>query len=1852
MQPKIIIKSLVFAFLFLSCQDNVLYKSPVFLPHCVGGVAKGWLPDSLCADPTRFLSADTFRVGDSMTFAGIVVNAGTAAKTYQWDLGDGRIVEGAVARTIYSQGGIYHPIFRVGDSVGGYLLDSVYVVVKTPPDSVVLLYPPPKSVDIDPKKLLLKWQGFDRDTFGGPLRYTVIVKRAGGMIDTVIHKATITQFDLSGVIRPGETVSWKAIAYDGFGDSITCAYASFTALIAPYLTALGRLTVNGASWPCVDSLLAVKIDTVPYSIDSLRIEVAAQDSQARLSSGSDTSLTLLSVNRALLVGENAIPITVIAYENVASRTYLLRIHKTANNNATLRDLAFSVGNLMTPFKPQKDTIRDTVPYLNDSIIITATATDSFALVSAIGATSSSGFALTFAAPLKVGPNSIKLTVVAADSVTKKDYVLSIFRRYNSNVALCSLMVLAGTVAQKLGTGNDTLRDTVAWAITSLTIAAKAYDPQAQVRIGTGSSSLGTASQKIDLNIGVNILPIRIIAADSLSTRDYVLSVKRLQPNNPTLASLSLSSGTLVPSFAQNVATFRDTVIYTVDSIDIIATTDSLSSVTMGAGNPFKGSNKQRIGLMVGTTQMSVKVTAPDNILTTVYTLLITRLPNPNAALSALSVSTGSLFPVFTPNNDTLRDTIPYSAGTLTISAVALDSQATITIAGASAKGRLSAPNTLTQGTNIIPIKIIAADGMGSRVYYVLVYCYLPLTTPPVNLHAVAQSISSIILAWDHLPWASRYAIQRSETPGGAMRQIWAGSDTFFIDTGLSEGATYYYRISASNPGGATGLSAEVSATTYSRVSISGQPKVQKVFEGSQAVFSIAATGIPAPWYQWQKNGVAIPKAIASACTLSNVVLADNGAIIRCQVGNIVDTIFSAPATLTIDSLFIAPAITSASHDTTIVFGSSFVVRVATSGTYLNYQWRKNGASISGAIGTAYAVQSAALTDAGIYSMEVWNKKDSAISASARVRVKPVMPTGLAAQAQSNTKMNVSWTQAGGALWYKLLRSIDSTHFALACSTAQVSCIDSNLTEGQLYEYRIAAGNSDGISDTSAIVSMVTMIGPSIIKQPKPQSLRVGGTISLGINAMGSMPLTYQWYKNNSAILGENNPSFELVNASANDSGSYMVTAINPIRRVNSTTVHVSVLPFYTVTTNSNPSVGGTIVRSKDTANYLQGDSLRLTARAATGYRFIGWTGDTICIDTLINITATKNGAITANFIRRCTVSFNSQGGNAVTAQTVDSGSYAATPTAPTMAGYTLGGWFKEAGCINQWIFASDTVNADRTLYAKWNIIYTINFDGQGATTPANPAVKTVASPATTLDALPIPPIKTGCIFSGWYTSRFGQGTEFKASTVVTENFTIYANWTVTDIDGNVYHIATIGNQNWMVENLKTTKFNDGNAIPLFTDNTAWGNLGSPGFCWYENNEASNKIPYGALYNWYAVGTGKLAPSGWRVASDSDWTALGTFVGSAGKLKEAGTTHWNSPNTDATNETGFTALPGGYRYNYGTYSFLGQYGHWWTSAEKDSGNTWNRDMHFNDATLFRNNYNKRYGFSVRCIQGGNQYNVTFNSQGGSAVSSQLVNSGSHTTEPVASTRTGYTFVGWFKEAACTNAWNFASETVTGPITLYAKWIVMDIDGNIYTTVSIGTQTWTVENLRTTKYNDGSPIPLVTNDGPWSGLGTGAYCFYGNTTEATQQQRLGALYNWYTVNTGKLTPAGWHVPSDSEWSVLENYLIANGYNFDGTTMGNKIAKSMAANTDWTLSTNTGAVGNDLSANNRSGFSALPVGHRYYTGGFLAQSEDIFLWSTTENNASSAYFRCLYFGVSYSQRSTYDKTFGCSVRLIRDY
>jgi uncharacterized protein (TIGR02145 family) len=211
-------------------------------------------------------------------------------------------------------------------------------------------------------------------------------------------------------------------------------------------------------------------------------------------------------------------------------------------------------------------------------------------------------------------------------------------------------------------------------------------------------------------------------------------------------------------------------------------------------------------------------------------------------------------------------------------------------------------------------------------------------------------------------------------------------------------------------------------------------------------------------------------------------------------------------------------------------------------------------------------------------------------------------------------------------------------------------------------------------------------------------------------------------------------------------------------------------------------------------------------------------------------------------------------------------------------------------------------------------------------------------------------------------------------------------------------------------------------------------------------------------------------------------------------------------------------------------------------------------------------------------------------------------------------------------------------------------VTDIDGNVYHTVKIGNQVWTVVNLRTTKYNDGSPIPLVTEKDAWIALSTPGYCYYNNTTDADRIKKNGALYNWYAVDTKKLAPVGWHVPTDAEWNTLQNYLIINGYNWDGTTTDNKIAKSMAAKTDWKTDTDPGTIGNDLSENNKSGFSALPAGFRSFRSGNFVGNFGRW-WSATENGLLTAYCCSLNDDLVYFFIDHYYKSCGYSVRIIKD-
>jgi len=195
--------------------------------------------------------------------------------------------------------------------------------------------------------------------------------------------------------------------------------------------------------------------------------------------------------------------------------------------------------------------------------------------------------------------------------------------------------------------------------------------------------------------------------------------------------------------------------------------------------------------------------------------------------------------------------------------------------------------------------------------------------------------------------------------------------------------------------------------------------------------------------------------------------------------------------------------------------------------------------------------------------------------------------------------------------------------------------------------------------------------------------------------------------------------------------------------------------------------------------------------------------------------------------------------------------------------------------------------------------------------------------------------------------------------------------TITDFDGNVYHKVNIGTQTWLKENLNVTHFRNGSAIPLVTDDNQWKILTTGAYCNY-NNDQNIANTYGRLYNWFVVDDAKnLCPIGWHVPTESDWIILINFLGgesiAGDKLKETGTTHWNQTNVTVTNESGFTALPAGYRMDIeGTFWDLETGANFWSSTEVHFGAANSFLLGNYSSSVYMEYDGKKDGFSVRCI----------------------------------------------------------------------------------------------------------------------------------------------------------------------------------------------------------------------------------------------------------------------------------------------
>lgn len=748
----------------------------------------------------------------------------------------------------------------------------------------------------------------------------------------------------------------------------------------------------------------------------------------------------------------------------------------------------------------------------------------------------------------------------------------------------------------------------------------------------------------------------------------------------------------------------------------------------------------------------------------------------------------------------------------------------------------------------------------------------------------------------------------------------------------------------------------------------------------------------------------------------------------------------------------------------------------------------------------------------------------------------------------------------------------------------------------------------------------------------------------------------------------------------------------------SETIAVKLIPpaVYTVTYFAKDASNGIV--PIDTNRYKKNEIVSVLGNTGsltkTGYTFHCWNTKTdgTGMDYLPGSTFTMDTANVTLYVKwkvgQYTVTFNSMGGSSVVSQTVDFGDKVTLPADPVKPGFSFKGWFKDSAYTSAWIFTNDTVVSNVTLYAKWmssaktltafgftnptatgtineaaktvavtvpygtNVTalvaylittgasvkvgttvqvsgttannftnpvaytitaadgstqdyivscntynYIVTFDGQSATTPPNPATKSVPCPATTVGTLPTAPTKEGYIFGGWYTAVNGGGTEFTASTVVTTNTTVYAKW-----NGYTY----------------TVNF-DGQSATV-PPNPAIKTVTSPATTVVILPTAPAKTRY-TFNGWYtATNGGGTEFTATTVVTASitvyaKWTinkyTLTLSMSSGGSnVTGAGEVTHGVPNTITA-----TALTG--------YEFT----NWIVTS--GSGVTISDSLNSSTTvTLTSGNANVRANFKAITVT------VTFNSLGGTSVSSQTINYGAVATEPTpAPTKTSFTFDGWY-DANLTTKWIFTT-AITSNLTLYAKWVVMDADGNKYTTVTIGTQTWTVENLKTTRYKNGSQIPGITNNSDWSTATTPGYCWYNNDS---WQNPYGILYNWYAVNTGMLAPDGWHVASDADYATLSTYLGGDA------VAGSKLKE---ADTIHWLSPNTGAT-------NESGFIGLPGGSRTGDdGSFTMIGERGYWWTSTENigDTTLAHHRYLYYNKPWFDYSISNKTFGKSLRLVKN-
>jgi len=519
-----------------------------------------------------------------------------------------------------------------------------------------------------------------------------------------------------------------------------------------------------------------------------------------------------------------------------------------------------------------------------------------------------------------------------------------------------------------------------------------------------------------------------------------------------------------------------------------------------------------------------------------------------------------------------------------------------------------------------------------------------------------------------------------------------------------------------------------------------------------------------------------------------------------------------------------------------------------------------------------------------------------------------------------------------------------------------------------------------------------------------------------------------------------------------------------------------------------------------------------------------------------------------------------------------------------------------------------------------------------------------------------------------------------------EGFSYPAAWECGDMlmderDGQTYQTVQIGDQCWMAENL---------AFLPEVSPSSQGSETDPYYYVYDyqgTNVTTAKVTanyqnYGTLYNWSASLT--ACPGGWHLPGDHEWNVLILLMDpnadpnasgtqswiAGGKLKSMHTEpdphpRWNSPNNSATNASNFTGFPGGRRHSdNGLFHWLGYTGSWWSAGEFDTVNAYDRRLHYNGGNVSRNIEAKSIGFSLRCLKDTDSqtfslYLEVFPDGAGIATGGGEYEAGDQANIEVFE-NPGWEFVNWTDDdgVVLSEIPDFAYTMPAQDIILTANFIEEQVgficgdtlvdsrDGQSYATVQIGDQCWMAENL--------SYLPEVcpSSQGSETAPYYYVYDYQGNSVEeakaTTNYQTNGVLYNWPASLTA--CPVGWHLPALAEWNILYDYVRNHPeYLCNSNTLF--IAKALAAKTNWNISSNTCAVGNNLSTNNGTVFSGLPSGGRHSYGYFGGIGDATSWWSSFEYSSTNAFQSGLFYSLGSMNSYGTGKDCGFSVRCLRD-